>query len=177
MKTIPLTQGQVALVDDADYEWLSAFKWYAHKRDNGDFYAIQRIRNPPDKEVQIRMHRMILYGVPEVDHWNHNTLDNQRGNLRAATKSQNQANSRRHEDNRSGFKGVTWRKDAGKWVARIIASRRQIHLGFFTGIADAARAYDKAARENFGEFACLNLPEKATDEPNRPAKAAPDKTL
>lgn len=147
MKAIPLTRGMVAKVDDADYEWLSQHKWYASVRG----YAVQRDGT--------RMHRVLLPGVPEVDHVNQDKLDNQRHNLRPATHQQNTANTRRRKDNTSGFKGVIWYNRDRCWLAVITILGRRKHLGYFEVAKDAALAYDEAARKEFGEFACVNFPQ------------------
>src|ERR1035437_2353458 len=101
MKTIPLTQGQVALVDDSDFEELTKYRWYARRNKNGAFYAARSCPVPRGRKLY--MHRALLLGVPEVDHVNRNTLDNQRHNLRPATHSQNLHNIERPRDNTSGF--------------------------------------------------------------------------
>lgn len=85
----------------------------------------------------------------EVDHRNNDRADNRWANLRAATRSQNQGNRLRSRNNTSGFKGVLWDKQSGRWKARI----RQRDLGYYANIEDAAAAYEKAAKELFGEFA------------------------
>jgi hypothetical protein len=83
------------------------------------------------------------------------------GNLREATRLENGRNLRRKRNNTSGYIGVSWSKVAGKWHAYIKVSRKRIHLGLFTDILEAARAYDDAATEHFGEWAHLNFPRKA----------------
>lgn len=86
MKEILLTQNQVALVDDADFEWLSQWKWYAIWSPGiKGFYAVRRGRLPDGRRSLIRMHRQIL-GLDmadkrQGDHVNHDTLDNRRENL------------------------------------------------------------------------------------------------
>ena len=105
------------------------------------------------------MHRLILGCGPgeEVDHRNGNGLDNRRGNLRPATHALNQANVRRVRA-KSGFKGVSrWvRPSPRPWRAHITVKGRMKFLGAFATPEEAARAYDAAARELFGEFACTN---------------------
>jgi len=86
-------------------------------------------------------------------------LNNTRDNLRICTRAQNVQNQRVGTRNTSGFKGVSWQKCANKWIAYIKQGNKRRHLGLFTDVADAARAYDKAARELFGDFACLNFPD------------------
>src|SRR4029453_3163551 len=107
------------------------------------------------KKSPITMHRQIL-NVPkgvEVDHANLDGLDNRRSNLRIATRSQNNANRRGHHDNLSGVKGVSRHKETGKWMVQIAINNRDIYLGLFSRIKDAAAAYAQAANHYFGEFA------------------------
>jgi hypothetical protein len=97
-----------------------------------------------------------IHGVwpPEyIDHINGDTSDNRIANLRPATNAQNQANSRKHRDNRSGLKGVTWDNWAGKWKTQIKSGGRSKFLGLFDAKEDAHRAYERAARELNGEYA------------------------
>ena len=161
MKTIELTQNQVALVDDEDFEWLNQWKWRA-VWDSGthSFYAMRTAPRVEGKR-SLGMHRLILgLGPGEMgDHEDHDTLNNQRYNLRRCTNAQNQANGRKRRDNTSGSRGVHWRKAVHKWVVQIKVSGRFIHLGYFDDITAAARAYDAAARQHFGEFACCNFQE------------------
>jgi hypothetical protein len=162
-RAIQLTQGFVALVDDADFEALSRWHWSVKEAD-GRWYAVRGTcrgpRNSPVKH-QIKMHRQIL-GVDDpsvlIDHRNGNGLDNQRGNLRIATNAQNGYNARkRHGTTTSKYKGVTWDTARGKWTASIMVSRRRYALGRFENEEDAARAYDDAAQRWFGEFSRLNF--------------------
>ncbi len=110
-----------------------------------------------------RLHRFLL-GLTDpkiiVDHEDRNGLNNQRGNLRVATKSQNEANSCKQHGTTSRFKGVSWNKRGGKWEAQI-AHR---HLGCFADEMSAALAYDTAARKHFGEFCNCNFPPKKPSE-------------
>lgn len=89
-----------------------------------------------------------------VDHIDGNGLNNSWENLRAATKSQNAANSKTPVDNKVGVKGVMRDKHGKKWVAQIKPSgHRSTHLGTFDTIEEASAAYERAARMHFGEFA------------------------
>jgi hypothetical protein len=95
-----------------------------------------------------------------VDHIDRNPLNNTRSNLRPATNSQNQANRRQSVRKTSRYKGVFWRKDAGKWQAWIRRNRIGRSLGFYLSETEAALAYDRAAVEEWGEFARPNFPQQ-----------------
>jgi hypothetical protein len=160
----------VAIVDAEDVALVEGCKWYP-MYGPCNTYA-QSKRGP--------MHRIIIAAPPgvEVDHRNHNGLDNRRSNLRLATTLQNAGNRRKQRVTHSGglpssqYKGVTlasrfcgkgsdWRLRAKyNWVAVI---GKQL-LGYFTDEIQAALAYDEAALELYGEFALLNFPEEVSTE-------------
>jgi hypothetical protein len=152
LKEIPLTQGKFAMVDDTDYEAVSRFKWHAHFDDH-NWYAIRRTKTGHQK-----MHIFLMQppaGV-EIDHKDRNGLNNQRGNLRICLHHQNMSNTFRPTLNRSGFKGVSWKKRNRKWCAQIAVKRVVKHIGLFDSKEDAARAYDTQAELLHGEFALTN---------------------
>lgn len=106
------------------------------------------------------MHRLIV-DAPEgvsVDHKNGNSLDNRRSNLRIAGQSNNMA-AADFPPGRSGFRGVHWNSRAGRWHAQVKVNQKKIGLGLFDDPVKAARAYDAAAIEAFGEFANPNFSE------------------
>jgi len=162
MREIPLTQGKVAIVDDKDYAELSKYKWYA-KRKGRIWYVARYVGKRPHRKYMY-MHRQILNPPPglQCDHINSNGLDNRRCNLRLCTNSQNSMNQR-SRDGTSEFKGVHWHKRKKKWEAEIMHNEKHFHVGSFVNEEDAARAYDAAAREHFGEFAWLNFPDPKKD--------------
>lgn len=164
-RVIELTRGYVAVVDDEDYEELSRHKWGAHI-DKNNVYA-RRLQRKTEygnsKPKPVYMHRQIL-GVADrridVDHRDHDGLNNRRQNLRLGSRSQNNGN-RLKSGGTSVFKGVCWDPENGKWRAQIHLGGKKRCLGRFVDEEVAAKAYDSAAREQFGEFARLNFPEVA----------------
>ena len=159
---ISLTQGLFALVDGNDYEELTKHKWHANKSGN-TYYAARRIGKWPNQKT-ILMHRVIL-NTPkgmDTDHQNHYGLDNRKINLRPCTHSQNLANGRKEQcylgkSTTSLFKGVHWNKNAQKWSAQITCNSKKSFLGYFNDEIEAAKAYDKKAKNLFREFAKLNF--------------------
>jgi|SRR5579859_7458077 len=152
---LPLTNGGVALVDECDFHWLSQRGWY----DNGNGYAVCDLSGRRGG-IRILMHRLIMLApdTATVDHRDGCGLHNWRDNLRLATQSEQNANRPKFRG-KSNFKGVHRRSDGLKWVAQIRRPNREaLNLGSFANVEDAARAYDAAARELYGEFAALNFP-------------------
>jgi hypothetical protein len=164
-RLIPLPQGKFAIVDACDYEWLSRWNWWLLKfpMSYGHlFYAARSAGGRLNKHT-ILMHREVARraGLPEskeYDHIDRNGLNDSRSNLRPASRTQTRANSTKSKGKSSQYKGVYWHKKAGKWMARIGVNRKMRFLGYFTDEVEAARAYDRAALEIYGEFACLNFP-------------------
>jgi len=159
MKEIQLSQGQVALVDDEDFEWLSKWKWCAQK-DSNTYYACRSYYNK-GKKCAIKMHRQLL-GLtnPKIlcDHRNNNGLDNQRVNLRICTKTENNRNKSSNKISSSKYVGVFFVTTTHKtfWRAQITDNGNRKHLGCFKTEELAALARNEAAKIYHGEFAHLN---------------------
>ncbi len=159
MATVQLTNGPVALVDDADLQIVRSMKWYAHY-DHGT--GKPYVRSTTNRGA-VLLHRFLTNapaGVP-VDHKNGDGLDNRRSNLRLTDGSGNQANRATLPRNTSGFRGVTFNRRVGKWQATVRARGANYYLGLFQTAEEGARAYDAKARELFGEFARPNFEEWA----------------
>lgn len=158
---IPLASGHVALVDAADAELVLSCgsRWRASRDRSGQIY-VKRHAPKPGGGYRSECLHTFLTGWPLVDHVNGNPLDNRRANLRPATSAQNAQNRRVRRDSKAGLKGVRQYRP-GKWLARIQVHGERVHLGVYGSPAEAARAYDAAAREHFGEFARLNFPSVA----------------
>ncbi len=158
IRLIPLTKGKFAIVDAADYEWLSQWKWCAKKGLN-TWYAVRRSSKTGQKTL---MHRLIT-GAPDhllVDHINRNGLNNTQKNLRPCTHTQNMHNQGPRRNSSSKYKGVQWHKGSKAFVAIITCDGKRYHLGSFKDEIEAAKAYDKKAKLLFEEFAYLNFPDE-----------------
>jgi hypothetical protein len=151
MKTIELSKGAFAIVDDADYERVNHYSW--HLSSQGYAEGCTRKAEGQNRLYMARFILGVTDATKQVDHINGNPLDNRRSNLRICTAKENMRN--RTSKNTNGFKGV--HRQLKKFRAIIHKDYKQIYLGTFDTAEEAARAYDKAAREMFGEFAKLNF--------------------
>lgn len=159
-RTIILTQGYTTIIDDEDYTSVVQHNWWAHETDN-NIYA----RGTIDGK-RTYLHRFLMNpdDSQEVDHEDGDGLNNRRSNLRVCTHKQNGANHKKIFG-QSIYKGVYWYKRDKKWRAQIGDGVKHmngnygvIFLGAFTSEEEAAKAYDKAAKVKYGDFAKLNFP-------------------
>ena len=153
IRFIPLTRGKFAIVDADDYAWLGRFKWHCvvNKKRAYAYHSFEK--------KNTSMHRIIMKppGGMVVDHIDGNGLNNTRKNLRICTPRQNTCNSK-GQGKTSGYKGVCRIKNSKKWLAQITYTRKNKKIGCFETEITAAQAYDRKAKELFGEFAYLNFP-------------------
>ncbi len=153
VKRIPMGDGRYALVDAADYEWLNRYQWHLC----GGGYAARC-----EKGKRILMHREIMKPPKGmvVDHIDANRSNNCRANLRVCTPGENQRNQRKQRGSACPYKGVGYLKNCKRCHAKLVFEGETVWLGHFDSEPEAARAYDRAAVELFGEFARLNFPEE-----------------
>lgn len=170
VRRIPVGEGgSVALVDNEDYEFLSQFVWTLIEW-RGKQYAKrkQRLSDDPYPEYgTISMHSLILSGAVEVDHIDGNGLNNQRSNLREVTHAQNIQNQKVQRRSKTGYRGVTYFPNCGQWKrkkpwrARIKVDGYDRTIGYYSTPEEAAKAWNEAALDAWGEYARLN---KITEE-------------
>lgn len=147
---IPLTQGYVTRIDDADRAFTDGRKWHAVARPyKRTVYARAKINGR-----NVNLHNLLCPDWEEVDHADGDGLNNCRSNLRDGAAFRNNANMRMRSTNTSGYKGV--HRAGGAWLATVTLDRKQMRLGTFNSPEEAAYAYDQAAVSLFGEYAKTN---------------------
>jgi hypothetical protein len=139
-KRVPLSgkaaDGAYMLVSDEDYDRVNAIRW--HMSSNG--YAVNRNRDNGIKKT-IRAHRFIM-NAPigmDVDHINHNRIDNRRSNLRVCTRSQNLHNKE--------CLGTWFDKRRSVWQVEVRVDKKKYYIGAFREKDEAVKAY-REAKEN-----------------------------
>jgi hypothetical protein len=161
MEEIPLVNSdKITTIDDEDYKEISKHRWVLTPK--GYVKSSTKI-----KGKQPYIHRFIINPPNDlqIDHIDHDPLNNTRSNLRIATNSQNHANGLKFRGNKtSRYKGVCWYKNYKKWEAGIMINYKHIKLGYFASEVEAATAYDMAALKYFREFSKLNFPERIAIE-------------
>lgn len=159
MKEIPLTQNQVAIVNDHWYEYLNQWKWRAlWNVDTKSFYAYREEWNPETKTRKaVYMHRVVARTPAGMicDHIHHNTLDNREEELRNLTPAQSNMNMRLRKDNRLGIRGVR-QTECGTYTARLTIGRKTLLCKNFEKLEDAIQARKDAETKYFGTFAMEN---------------------
>jgi frataxin-like iron-binding protein CyaY len=146
---VPLTNGGIALIDEEDYERITARKWYR----TPEGYAKATDHTDPRW-----MHSYVLRTFEEVDHRDGHKLDNRKQNLRITTRNDNVQNSAKRGINpTSRYKGVHFNKQTKKWISQICIDYKITHLGSFDDEIDAAKAYDVAVLEARGSHARTNF--------------------
>lgn len=163
MKSIELTRGFVATVDDEDFEYLAQWRWHARTQKHGVYAARSINFTKPDGTHSCRTLYMAvaIMNPPSglvVDHKSGITLDNRRSNLRICTRIENGLNRKMQKTSKVGVKGVCKkpRLRSRPFVARIVENGKRKHLGCFATPELAHEAYCKAASEIHGEFARFN---------------------
>jgi len=161
MKELAISKGLNVLLDDEDYEKYHKFKWYAQGTKN-HIYAARSVRYGPHKENKkkcLYLHRLILNCKEDevVDHIDHNTLNNQKYNLRLASHKENIRNRKNTYCKKdTAYKGVFKQKGSKTWGAQIVVNYKRIIKSGYKTQNEAAIAYNELAIEHFGEFALLN---------------------
>lgn len=151
---VPLTRNEISIVDEEDYDRVNEHIWFSSGRGN----HIQAIAHFGKSTILMSRFIMNAKSGEEVDHINHDTLDNRRSNLRLCSHAENHRNLVKFKNGiTSKFKGVCFDPSRKKYRAYGVLNYKQHHIGRFDKELDAATAYNAWASEHHGEFACLNV--------------------
>ena len=160
MKQILLTNSKkVAIVDDWNFDEINKYNWYLDRTKTGSKIRATTVING---RTNLNLSNFIWkFTTLTIDHKDRDVFNNLESNLRPANNSQNGANKVKWVKNASSqYKGVSFFKRDSNWRAIIKKDYKYIHIGYFRTEIGAAKAYDKKAKELFGEFAVLNFPEE-----------------
>lgn len=157
----PNAKDGYATIDIEDAERLSKYNWFlAHDYPSRSMTLNKLNKSGRKISYQQRLHREVMnldpYDERDIDHEDTNKLNNRKYNLRFCTQLQNNRNKPKTQSNRSGYKGVSWKKKNRKWCVQIQTGFNVQHVGLFTDKHDAANVYNQFAEQIFGEFAYLN---------------------
>jgi hypothetical protein len=155
MPEMTIRHGLKVIVDEQDVHLFDHRTWYFS---NG-MVAVGTNKNGKFKRYYLGREIMQCPIGLIVDHINGNPLDNRRVNLRICTREQNNRNRGPHKENL--YKGVSKSRNTTSkiWKVQIKMDGKSVHLGYFEDQKEAAKVYDKAAKEYYGEFARLNFPD------------------
>jgi len=161
-RRIKLSKGKYAIVDPEDFERLNQYRW--HCTHYG--YAMRAVSvgsGKGRKQVAVHMHNVVC-PAPDgmiTDHINRKPFDNRKANLRPATQRQNVWNRKfAKEGGRTRYNGIRWDKNRRKWQVRLAVDGIRESFGYYADEVEAAKAYDRVAKQHRGQFAVLNFPEQ-----------------
>lgn len=149
--------GHTILFDVEDFELLSQYTWTAtYNSKRTSYYACTTIKKADGKRTTMSMHRLLMdmrYDLThQVDHKNHNGLDNRRCNLRKCTRSQNQWNRRKAKNNTTGFSGVWWDQKLNMFRGSVNCKGKRYFTSYCTTARKAAKLRDELAKKLHSEF-------------------------
>jgi len=156
MRAFKCKCGQDILVDDDNYDKMVAIMWHCSRTSLRASYwnkQTKKTSNLNIGEVALNVRCLPNCVIDHIDNNNHN---NQRINLRPASKKENCTNRPVRSDSLSGLKGICYRYTRKAWSVHITANGQRLQLGTFKSKLDAIKVYNEAAKKYHGEFAVLN---------------------
>lgn len=152
------------LLDDEDYEYVKHWKWYIRWNESSQTFYCERFLKVNGNSIGIKMHRFIMGETNpkiEIDHKDHNGLNNQRSNLRSGTRAENNRNKRPYKSGKSPYRGVCKRNESVsiKFRTQIQVNGKKVYRKDWNTELEAALDYDRNVVKYHGEFAYLNFPQ------------------
>lgn len=135
------------LIDKEDLEKVSTYKWHVEKSRKTINYAQTSL---PGKTL--RLHRLIMQSDLQIDHINHNGLDNRKCNLRTCTNAENNRNKKTNFNPKSGYTGIRYNEKCNSYYVRIMVNKKKISLGHYKSLEDALAARKAGEIKYFGEY-------------------------
>lgn len=135
------------IIDSEDYNLVSIYQWHIEHSRKNIFYAQASF-----KGKTMRMHKFILPNSIQIDHINHNGLDNRRCNLRPCNNAENNRNKNFSRNPKSGHVGIRYNEKANSYYVRIMVNKKEISLGAYKNIEDAIQARKEGETKYFKEF-------------------------
>jgi len=139
------------IIDESDFLNVSQYQWHIEKSRNNLKYAQTIIGKRPNKRT-MRLHRLILSSLEQIDHINHNGLDNRRVNLRICTNAENNRNKQSNRNPKSGHTGIRYNEKTDSYYVRIMVDKKEISLGHYKTLDEAIAARTAGEIRYFGEF-------------------------
>lgn len=164
MIEVKLRNNLILLLDDQDAWVVENYSLVADRR-GGTWYVRAQEKGPgAARKPKHYLHRMLM-GFPvgmDIDHKDGNGLNNQRNNLRVANRTQNNLNRQLSSTNRSGYKGVFWNAQRGRWYAKLTVDGVTRKKGYFITAEEGAIAYSQLVITHACEFGRLSEPGSET---------------
>ena len=139
------------IIDKEDYDLVKGHQWHIENSRKGLQYGQTTIKRNNSTKT-IRIHRMLMPGAIQIDHVNHNGLDNRRCNLRACDNRQNNCNKKFQRNPKSGYTGIRYNEKVGSYYVRIMVHKKEISLGHYKTLEEALEARRQGEIQYFGDF-------------------------
>ena len=135
------------IIDKEDFDKIRIYQWHIENSRPSIQYAQASI-----PKGTIRLHKLIIPSDFQIDHINHNGLDNRKCNLRICTNAENNRNKRFERNPRSGYTGIRYNSKTGSYYVRIMVNKKEISLGAYKSIEEAIEVRKKGEEKYFGNF-------------------------
>lgn len=139
------------IIDTEDLNLVKDYQWHIeNSRANLQYGQASTNGKLPSKTI--RIHRLIIPDSVQIDHINHNGLDNRKSNLRTCNNRENNCNKNFSRNPKSGYTGIRYNEKANSYYVRMMVNKREISLGHYKSLEEAIEARKQGEEKYFGEF-------------------------